>query len=494
MVSRMLLGLAKEALNSSSRRDAWVLAGAGVLCFMVALWLSAPGFMGADSGWQLSQARTGEYHDTHPVLMALIWRYTDRVLPGPLGILVLMTALRIGGLTLLAGCVRGSVVWRALGLVVVCFYPPLFSNVPAVWKDTLMEAGLISGVGCFAVFLRRPTPSTRRARAVDAAWVGAGLVLCGMGMGVRHNAPPAVAPLLALPLLALPAVRRLRQRWARLLVAGVGGTVLAGGIALGLGAALGPLTHKDDFWQVLPVFDLAGLSLETGELLVEPSSGVLTPGMGLEQIGQLYHPYYCLTLFYCLPWQGQRCVPLFQRTHDAQALAALRKNWERAILSHPLAYLKTRGRMAVALLGFEGAPPGAYYADGFPYTPLAEPYPPAPQTRRLMHWMDDHIKAFWIQPWPYALLCVLLTPISLWRYLKRRGSALAPALAASGLASTLGLMLAVGSPEYRYMGWTTLCSVLSLIATWGCSGERRLDIAAAHTSGGLSAPPVEISP
>src|SRR4051812_31498991 len=99
MVPHMLLGLAQKTPDPSSRHNAWILAGAGVLCFVVALWLSAPGYMGNDSGWQLSQARSGEYHDTHPVLMALIWRYTDRVLPGPLGMLVWMTALRIGGLT-----------------------------------------------------------------------------------------------------------------------------------------------------------------------------------------------------------------------------------------------------------------------------------------------------------------------------------------------------------------------------------------------------------
>src|SRR6188474_2134079 len=101
---RMLPGLMRKTLHLLSWRSAWVLAGAGLFCFVVALWLSVPGFMAADSGDQLNQARTGQYNDAHPVLMALLWRYTDRVLPGPLGILVLMTALRVGGLTLLAAC------------------------------------------------------------------------------------------------------------------------------------------------------------------------------------------------------------------------------------------------------------------------------------------------------------------------------------------------------------------------------------------------------
>jgi hypothetical protein len=264
--------------------------------------------------------------------------------------------------------------------------------------------------------------------------------------------------------------------------------MLAAGIALGLAVTLAPLTRKEQVWQMLPVFDLAGLSLETGELLVKPSSGVLTPGMGLEEIGQLYHPFYSNTLYYCVHLQGQSCVPLFNRTHDAQALTRLRKNWQRAIFSHPLAYLKIRSRMGLALLGLQHGPPGTYYYQGHPHHPLAEPYPPTPQTRVLMQWIDDHIS--WLRPWPYALLCVLLIPIGLWRYLKGRGSALAPALAGSGLACLFSLIVAAGSPDYRYMGWTMLCGVLSLVATWGCPAERR--IASLHPTAESPPPSVEI--
>ncbi|HWO11794.1 MAG TPA: hypothetical protein VNN80_20015, partial [Polyangiaceae bacterium] len=317
----------------------------------------------------------------------------------------------------------------------------------------------------------------------------AGLVLCIVGIGSRHNAPSAAGPLLALPLLALPALRRWRWRWAKALVAGLGGTALAGGIALSLTAALAPLAKRDEFWQTLPVHDLAGLSLQTGELLVAPSSGVLTRGMGLDQIRALYHPYYARSLYYCLRWHGRRCVPLFRRTHDAQALARLRKNWRRAVLSHPRAYLQVKSRMARALLGLgKGEPDGTYYVDDFPHTPIAKSDPPTPQTVRWMNWFDAHIDALGMRPWPYALLCLVLSPIALWRYLKGRSSALPLAFASSGLLCLLGLVIVAGSPDYRYMGWTMLCGVLSLVTTWGYPAERRTSVAASDTSEPLSAP------
>jgi hypothetical protein len=463
---------AREQPGTSTQKSRWLLVAAGLLCFAFALWLTAPGYMGSDSGDQLEQARAGRYHDAHPVLMALIWRYVDRVLPGPLGMLVLMTGLHVGGLTLLAASVRGPVLLRALGLIVVCFFPPLFFNVPAVWKDTLMQAGFISGLACFVAFLRRSASPTWRGRAADAAWLLVGLALCVIGIGSRHNAPLAAVPLLGLPLLAAPGVRRLR-RWMKLVAAGAGGAALALAMQLSLGAVLAPISRQEHFWQTLPVFDLAGLSLETGELLVERSSRVLTRGMGLAEMRRLYHPFYSNSLYYCLSWRGKPCVPLFRRTDSPKALARLRSNWLHAIVSHPLEYLKLRGRMALALLGIRNAPLRGYYIGDSPNHRLAAPYPPSPQTRSLLSWVDAHLTAAWLRPWPYALLCALLAPVGIVRYARGRGSALAPALAISGLLGLLGLALAAGSPDHRYMGWTMLCGGLALVATWGCNAERR---------------------
>lgn len=455
-------------------RDAWLLAGTGICCFALLLWLAAPGFMARDSGVQLSQARSGQFSDAHPVLMALMWRYIDRIVAGPIGMLSIMAALHVGALTLLATTIRGPVLWRALGLVAICFFPPLFSNLPVVWKDTLMQSSLIGALACFSCFLQRqPNRRSKRSRAVDVAWAGFGFLLCGIGIGARHNAPPAAAFLLALPLLAIPAIKRLTS-WKGALVAAVGGTLLAGAIAGGVGTMLSPLTRKDHFWQTLPAFDLAGLSLKTGKVLVDPATGVLTPGMGLKEIQRLYHPYYSNSLYYCVRRQGRRCVPLFRRTHDPVALARLRNNWLRAIISHPIEYLELRGRVTLALLGIRNGTPATYFVDGHPHHAIAKPYPPTARGRRILSWIDNHLSDPWMRPWPYSLLCLLLAPVTLWRYLRGTGSALAVALPWSGLACLLGLVIASGARDYRYTSWTVLCGVLTLVAAWTCPPERRL--------------------
>src|ERR1044071_126515 len=78
----------------------------GWLLFMV---YAYPGYMSADSIWQLAQARNIEpMSDWHPPMMALIWRFLDWFIAGPVLMLVLQSALFLVGLyALLARVMSG---------------------------------------------------------------------------------------------------------------------------------------------------------------------------------------------------------------------------------------------------------------------------------------------------------------------------------------------------------------------------------------------------
>src|SRR5258708_38894722 len=97
------------------------------------------------------------------------------VLPGPLGLLVLMSGLYWVGLSVLSWVLRASIPVRVFGLISVGFFPPVFSNVAVVWKDTLMQAALLSGLACIVV----PTKRLRTARYV------LGLVFFIVAIGAR---------------------------------------------------------------------------------------------------------------------------------------------------------------------------------------------------------------------------------------------------------------------------------------------------------------------
>src|SRR4051812_39361093 len=72
----------------------WLVLGALALSgFWLVWWVYRPGFMSVDSVVQLGEARSGEFTDFHPPILALIWRYLDQLWPGPIGMLMLLDGL-----------------------------------------------------------------------------------------------------------------------------------------------------------------------------------------------------------------------------------------------------------------------------------------------------------------------------------------------------------------------------------------------------------------
>lgn len=432
-------------------REGLFLAALTLLCFSVTLYYCAPGFMARDSGTQLEQARNFEFWDDHPILMAVLWHYTDRVLPGPLGMLVLMSGLCWTGLGVLFWALPGKIDWRALGLLTVGFFPPLFSTLPIVLKDALMHGGLLVALGCVLL-------PTRRGLILRLCVALACLLVA---LGARHNAVAAAWPIVALPLSRL-ALWRGRPRWLRLLVASLAGMAVTFALSAALARALAPLAHRTEFWQTVPSFDLAGMSLVSEELLIEQETHVFTEGMGLEQLQQVFHVDYGPFLYYCIRFAGRRCVPVFSRTLDPAELQQLTGNWLRAIRYHPGAYLAHRLAFARELLTVSASEKELYYLDGAPHHWLANDYPPRRRTLRLLAFLERHIRWVGYRPWLYVLLTAVLLPLALITYL--RGRSIVPLLLAlSGSSYLLSVVLGASSTDYRYSVWSMLCAVLALI-------------------------------
>ena len=450
-------------------RNRLTLAMVCAVAFAATLYLTAPGWMSSDSGGQLAQARSLQLLDDHPPLMALIWHFTDRVLPGPLGMLVLIAALYWSGLTAIFASVDGPVVLRALALLGVGSYPPAAANLPGVWKDNLMQGALLFGIACFAAAAVRP----RRWR-----WVltGVGLLAFLTAIGARHNGAAAVWPFLMMPLLGLPWLRRMPGllRW---LVAGLASLVLTLVLTIGLGKALAPFAQKTEFWQIVPVFDLAGMSLAADEVLIDPATEVLTRGMGLREIAAKYNPRYVNSLYYCLPFKGKRCVPVFRRTLDPAKLQRLKANWLSAILRHPGAYVKHRWRVADRLLG-DGAP-ALYFVDRAPHTEFALDYPPPERTRRLLSWVDTQFGSLWFLPFAYVALSLILLPVAVLRHI--RGAPPLPVfILMSGLSYIASCVLTTGASDFRYTVWMIACAVLTFGVLVSSLADSRLPLRGVH--------------
>jgi hypothetical protein len=446
-----------------ARREGLTFALLGVLAFGLTVYMCAPGYMGPDSRSQFQQARSFHFTDDHPVLMALIWHYLDRLVPGPLGMLVFTNALVWAGLSALFWVLPGPLGWRALGFVLVGFWPPGFSALPIVYKDALMH-------GAMLVAIAAAIPDTRRALAARLAL---GVVCLLLAVGVRHNGAAAAWPFLALPFMRLPMVARLRPG-LRLCVGSAAALVLAFAMTRSVDRALAPLTHRTEFWQTVPVYDLAGMSVQAGKLLVDPDTRVFAQGMGLKQIQRQFRLDFGGTLYRCVR-PRPHCVPLFRYTVDPDELAHLSQNWLSAIAEHPGAYLAHRWELTRAMLTVNTSGKELYWLSTAPHGKFAAQYSPTKRLLWVLSFIERHIGFVAYSPWVYVVLGFLLLPLALRRYF-REGAPLPMAFLFSGAAYLVSDLVGASSTTYRYCVWTMMCTLLAVFALARPKpGARRLD-------------------
>jgi hypothetical protein len=386
--------------------------------------------------------------------------------------LVFTNVLYWAGLSALFWLLPGPIGWRALGFLAVGFFPPGFSALPIVYKDPLMHGALFVAIACVV-------PHTRRALAARLAL---GVVCFLLAVGVRHNGAAAAWPFLALPFMRLQVVARLRP-WLRLLVGSAAGLLLAFAMTRAVDRALAPLSHRTEFWQTVPEYDLAGMSVHAGELLVDPDSPVFTEGMGLEEIRQHFNVDYSGTIYRCFQFRDRGCLPLFRFTLDHDELARLSHNWRSAIAAHPGAYLAHRWDLTRAMLTVNTSDRELYWLSTSPHCDFVQQYPYSERLLWLLSFMERHVRSVAYSPWVYVILGLLLLPFTLRRFL--RGGAPLPLLfLLSGGAYLLSILIGASSSTYRYCVWTILCALLSLLAFAGQGiGALRLGRFLGHPAG-----------
>ena len=231
-------------------RPRWVAVVAFLACL---LWFYPGDMRDKDTVAQYRQVQTGEFHDTHPVAMAVLWSFLDPVVPGPAPMLLLQVGLYWAAafLAIRAAEERAEpqVAW-AVAALVLAPYVTIFLG--EIVKDVQMLA-----VWCFVAAAVR---ALRARHGQVPGWALAALVpLMSYGLLVRHNGAVVGGPLLLYLGTGRPFLRDLPR------------TLLAWGLAAALGLAgcwaLPRLVGapSSNHTQVLLLFDLIGISKVTGE-------------------------------------------------------------------------------------------------------------------------------------------------------------------------------------------------------------------------------------
>jgi len=257
---------------TSARGAAWLPWLVAAIGLAVTLWAFYPGYMSQDSAAQYLQARTGKIDTQHPPLMALIWRLTDRVVPGPGGIFGLFATAYWIGLALLAAYATASRWAQLLAILGIGWWPPMLGLLAHVWKDVGLLAGFLLACGLLA----------RESAYPSRVLLAMAFIAIAMSAGFRHN-----GSLAALPFMPYLAVRWLRlapgeTRTTRSRVIAV--AALAGFVTIMVSTLPDylPGVKRRSMWPTVALWDLAAVSLEERQILIPDS--LLRPGLTLQEI------------------------------------------------------------------------------------------------------------------------------------------------------------------------------------------------------------------
>ena len=409
-----------------------------MLGFAVFVLYAFPGYMSTDSVAQLLEARTGRFSDAHPPLMSAEWWVLDRIVSGPILMLLLQGGLFLGGLYVLLQrlLTPRQAAWTAIGILL---FPPVLTTMAVIWKDSQMAAYLVAGIAA----VLHPRLRVRLG----------GLALLVAACALRHNALAAVVPVVAILFEWRPG-----QPWKKRL------PVLAGAaIATVLLTFVVSRVLTTEHVKLTPVFsDITGVIAFSDDRTDEDLRHVLR-GTGLvrtERIqDQARYLYYRRN--------GGRIVSGDERLFDVPqtpaAWDALFRAWKELVLGDPVAYLTYHWDGFTRIIGLGDERPRAPVWNLFLEAPAQMPAIEHIATHselqawlgfRAFYWLADETPLF--RPYVYALIALALLVLCC-------RDRVTFALYTSGLLYELSFFPVGADPDYRYSHWMVTSVVIATV-------------------------------
>jgi hypothetical protein len=422
-ITNMLRGLSPRAV---------LLSG-----FTVFLVYAYPGYMSNDSVVQLIEARTGKFSDGNPPLMAAEWWVLDRIVAGPILMLLLQGTLFLGGLYVIFKrfLTPRHAAWAAVG---VLLFPPVLTPMAVIWKDSQMAAYLAVGVAA----LLQPRLRTRLL----------GLVALVAACALRWNALAAVVPIVAFLFEWRPG-QVLWKRLAILAAAGVVTLALAFGITRALASTHVRLTPAfSDIVAVIACTD----DRSDAELRETLRGTSLVVQHGIQVDARLLH---ALHNSWRIAGGDERLFD--QPSNDAQ-WAALYRAWRELVFGDPAAYLRCKWEDFARILGMTDEPLRApvwnLFLEDQVQIDWVDHDGSASRIQewlgRVLYWLADDTPLF--RPVVYAVVALLLLVLCC-------RDRLTLSLLTSGLLYEFSFFPVGAEPDVRYSHWMITCVALSSV-------------------------------
>ena len=414
------------------------LALAGFGLELLAFW---PGLMSTDSFEQYVQAALHRYSDHHPPIMAWVWSLTDRVIPGPGGMLILHLVLLWGGLwAVAAGAHRRG--FRHAWLILPIGVLPWVANIAGViWKDVGMACALLGAGGL--LYLAEDREGWLRVAAIATA-----VVLIGYATMVRANGFLAALPLPCYAAaIAFPRLTVMRAAAAgAILVA-----LLFGGQQVMERKVLDASPRH--LSQLVMLFDLSGITCHGAK--IDIPDAYRRPGYDRASLCRAYDPDQVDRLFF-FPQSPLHMSP------DDDAFANLRMEWISATTQHPKLYLAHRMDSFAGLLGLHRVSRDDRYLRQ-PYmqsNPWGFAFRPNAFSSALEAAVDALADTGLFSGALWMAIAMLLLGLIAWRRLRARFETV---LLASALMNALPYFFVSLAANYRFLYWTVLATSVASV-------------------------------
>jgi len=292
-----------------------------------------PGFMTWDSFNMWNMGAAWRFHDHHNPVIGVMLGVSRLVTGDPSAYLALQLGLWWGGAYLFAVAWRVRVGRWALLAVLVGFTPPALSLMGYIHKTPLLTACFLFGTSwLFLVDVRRRRPGVATILVV--------LPVLFIGAVARGYSYPS-----AVPILAYGAWLGCRGRWRAASCvrrsAAFALVVTAAFVVADQGLTYRVLHARRSFKiQTVYRFDLAAIHVLTGRTYA--AKYLLDRYRDPETAAAFYRQYHGL-------W---RIMDMYQRVDNPAALRELRREWLRAIVENPRAYLAHRGNAIARSFGW----------------------------------------------------------------------------------------------------------------------------------------------
>jgi hypothetical protein len=419
--------------------------------------LFAPGYMSADSIDQLAQGRSGRYHDWHPPVMSWLWGRLDRVVPGPLGMLVFHNLIFWSGLGLWValGAPKWNIIVKCLLLLVIGFFPPVFLLMSTIWKDVGMAAAYL----CASALLL----CAERRRSLPTLMLS--LPILWYGVTVRHNAAIAALPLtiyagfIGFTLLAPRSARTNRWHKGVIVISGIGLLILMLILSYAISNRLTRNLSRFPLQQIL-VYDVVAISIETNTVLLPDYLKFDSQQPTVDDLKKIYTLDGVVPLFCC-----DNTVTRLKLTDNPGNITDLEQVWVNAVLSHPRAYLVHRLRVFGSQFGIDRSTVCYPYHHGVNPNSLGVFYWEKPFTAEIFARITKVQDGLLFRGWFYAAINAVLLVVTIWtkpRFASNRSAILA--VSASGLIYGAGYLMISTACDFRMQYWMVIAALVCSVA------------------------------